>query len=133
MRWVGIQCAKIKADCAVELHFNSAGPFAEGHEWLYWSRSTLGKVLAEAFDFCFRKRFPERVARGVKPLGLDNRGALFLRLTPCPAAILEPFFGSNKNETEFFGANQKALAETYADAIDAFFAKRDKPKLKVDK
>lgn len=120
MRWVGEQCRLIKATCAVELHFNSAGPFAEGHEWLYWGRSASSKRLAESFDSCFRKRFPAARARGAKHLGLDDRGSLFLRLTPCPAVILEPFFGSNKAETDFFSTRHAALAESYTDAIDGY-------------
>jgi len=122
MSWVGEQCRKIKADVAVELHFNSAGPFAEGHEWLYWGRSAKGRKLAEAFDSGFRKAFPEAKARGAKARGLDDRGSLFLRLTPCPAAILEPFFGSSKKETEFYSASMPQVAEAYADALAAYFA-----------
>lgn len=119
MSWVGAQCKLVKADVAIELHFNSAGPFAKGHEWLYWHRSVKGKQLAESFDRSFRKHFPAAVARGAKPCGLDNRGSLFLRLTPCPSVILEPFFGSSKEETAFYTANRSKLVEAYADALVA--------------
>jgi N-acetylmuramoyl-L-alanine amidase len=120
MSWVGQQCKLNKAVCAVELHFNSAGPFAEGHEWLYWGRSTNSKRLAECFNNAFSKSFPQATVRGAKPIGSSDRGSLFLRLTPCPAIILEPFFGSNKDETVFYTNNQTALAHCYADALAAY-------------
>ena len=120
MSWVGQQCKLNKAVCAVELHFNSAGPFANGHEWLYWGRSTNSKRLAECFDIAFRAAFPQATARGAKPLGSSDRGSLFLRLTPCPSVILEPFFGSNKEETGFYTKNQTAVAHCYADALEAY-------------
>ena len=120
MSWVGQQCKQHKAVCAVELHFNSAGPFANGHEWLYWQRSAKSKILAECFAAEFSKSFPSARARGAKPLGLDDRGSLFLRLTPCPAVILEPFFGSNVDETVFYTKNQTALAHCYVDALEAY-------------
>jgi len=49
---------------------------------------------------------------------MESRGALFTSLTSMPTAILEPFFGSNKKETELFSKNIGELVDAYADAIE---------------
>lgn len=120
MSWLAKEIKAFKADVAVELHFNSAGPYAEGHEWLCWHRSSNGYRLASSFDAIFSKQFPELKRRGVKLVDSEARGSLFLRMTHCPAAILEPYFGSNQDETEFFSNNESELAQVYADAIHAY-------------
>lgn len=122
MSWLGRQCRKLKADIAIELHFNSAGPYAEGHEWLYWHRSPKSQRLAECFRDAFRNNYPDSRSRGIKPCDAESRGSLFLRLTPCPALILEPYFGSNKAETECYSTTLPLMAKAYADAVTAYFA-----------
>lgn len=105
------------ATLATELHFNSAGETANGAEWLYWVTSKGGEKLAEAFRASFRKAFPMMTDRGIKPRSEGTRGALFLRITPCPAIICEPFFGSNPKDCATFQGEEKRLAESYTDAI----------------
>lgn len=117
MVWVADQCKTLGADLAIELHFNSASPLAEGHEWLYWVTSKKGKALAESFNSAFKKAFPSNKERGLKPITSGDRGGLYLRLTHCPAVILEPFFGSNPTESSYFSLNQTALAHAYAQAL----------------
>lgn len=117
MRWLADHLRDLGVMVAVELHFNSAGPFAHGHEWLHWHRSTQGQRLASCFNTSFKEVFPEARARGVKPLDASDRGSLFVRYTRCPAIILEPFFGSNKDETEFYSDRMHSLAEIYANAL----------------
>ncbi len=121
MRWLAGEIRKREATLAVELHFNAAGPTAEGHEWLHWHSSSASRDAAAAFDAAFRNHYPQRKARGVKAITVENRGGEFLRLTHCPAVILEPFFGSNRAEWNFFAARpQDELATVYADAICAW-------------
>lgn len=120
--WVGKKCREIKADIALEFHFNSAGPYAEGHEWLYWHRSQNSMRLAECFKKAFAKAYPDSRSRGIKPCDAESRGSLFLRLTPCPSLILEPYFGSNKSETENYSTSLPLMASAYADAVAAYFA-----------
>lgn len=122
IRWIADYLKKVGATLAVELHFNSAGPYAEGHEWLHWHRSVKGQKLASSFNQAFKESFPEAKVRGVKPADKEDRGSLFLRLTRCPAIILEPFFGSNKKETEFYTQNKSVLASTYAKALTDYLA-----------
>jgi N-acetylmuramoyl-L-alanine amidase len=46
---------------------------------------------------------------------------LFLRKTPCPACIAEPFFGSNKNDVALIHADISKLAGVYAEGINNYF------------
>jgi N-acetylmuramoyl-L-alanine amidase len=117
IHWVSDRLVKLGATLAVELHFNSSGPHAEGHEWLHWHRSAKGQMLASCFNQTFKDIFPEAKLRGVKPAYKNDRGSLFLRVTRCPAILLEPFFGSNKKETEFYTRNKPAIASAYARAL----------------
>lgn len=117
VHWVSDRLANLGATLAVELHFNSAGPHAEGHEWIHWYRSAKGQMLASCFNQTFKEAFPNAKVRGIKPADKDSRGSLFLRVTRCPAIILEPFFGSNKKETEIYSRNKSALASAYAKAL----------------
>ncbi len=105
---------------AIELHFNAASPSAHGHEFLYWHSSKGGRSLAGQFASSFQDAFPESRPRnngGLKPIAPGDRGGLFLSLTHCPSLILEPFFGSNQEEWQYFSTNQDKLAMAYADAV----------------
>jgi N-acetylmuramoyl-L-alanine amidase len=117
VHWVSDHLTKLGATVAVELHFNSAGPHAEGHEWIHWHRSDKGQMLASCFNQIFKEAFPEAKIRGIKPAYKNDRGSLFLRVTRCPAIILEPFFGSSEKETKLYTQNKPALASAYARAL----------------
>lgn len=121
MRWLATEIEKRKCDLAVELHFNSAGATAQGHEWLYWQGSKKGTALASAFRYQFAKVFPEIVDRGIKPRFSNDRGAEFLRLTRCPAIICEPFFGSNESDCAKVEAKGvEAIAGAYVKALKEY-------------
>lgn len=111
MRWLAEHLDERGAAVAIELHFNSAGETARGHEWLYWHRSRRSMALADSLDYELRLQLPPNVmpARGIKPRTAADRGAEFLRLTHCPAVICEPFFGSNDDDWK--------LATTHIDKI----------------
>lgn len=112
----------IHASIAVELHFNSASPSANGHEWLYWHSSVTGKKLAQAFSDTFSDDFPGIKSRGLKALAPGDRGAEFVKLTHCPAILVEPFFGSNENDCALITPTR--VAESYAKAILKFLRAR---------
>lgn len=105
---------------AVELHFNSASPSAQGHEWLYWHSSANGGKLANLFKDKMELAYPEMKSRGAKPRVPRQRGAAFLRETHCTAIIGEPFFGSNVDEWNKINDNRDKLARVYADALTEF-------------
>ena len=120
MSWVAERIRDIKADLAVELHFNSASPSANGHEFLYWKTSTNGKKLAESFAKAYGENFPlSRARQDAGTLGISGgeRGSQFLKKTHCPSVILEPFFGSNAIEWEAAKTSPERIANAYAAAI----------------
>ena len=123
MSWVGKKCREAGFTAAIELHFNAASAQANGHEFLFFHTSAKAHRLAAAFAESFQHRFPfsrPRAQSGLLRRSAADRGTLFLRRTPCPAVILEPFFGSNPEEWDYFSANKKLLAISYADALAAW-------------
>lgn len=126
MAWVGATL-RHEGDIAlaVELHFNAADGKARGHEWLYWHSSAKGKLGATKMHLAFAAAFPpgKIPMRGVKAKGASDRGALFLKETPCPAVIAEPFFGDNSEDwklaNDFPGTIARAMARGIADAMAA--------------
>tara|TARA_R100000963_G_C4630763_1_gene95916 strand:+ start:95 stop:643 length:549 start_codon:yes stop_codon:yes gene_type:complete len=105
---------------AVELHFNSATPSAQGHEWLYWHSSAGGQKLANVFKDKMELAYPEMKSRGAKPRVPKQRGATFLRKTHCVAVIGEPFFGSNVDEWHMINNSRDKLARVYSSALFEF-------------
>lgn len=96
MRWLGHELQGMgNVGLAVELHFNSFNGNARGHEWLHWEGSRGGKRAALELHLAMSRGYPGIPARGLKPRTRGDRGAGFLRHTPCPAVIAEPFFGDS--------------------------------------
>lgn len=122
VNWLADKLKSDGAEFAVELHFNAAGPTAAGYEYLYWHASAAGKNLAQAFLDAHRKALPQFQNRGIKLRTASDRGAFYLQRMPCPAIILEPFFGSNPDEWKFYGSNPAALQGVYQQAIFAYVA-----------
>lgn len=123
MKWLGTHLKDIKASLAIELHFNSSdNASAQGMEYLHHQSSRRGEALALSLIDHQRPRFPGAVSRGIKSIGPRGRGWGFLDLTPCPAAICEPFFGSNAAEWARYSAEdaKQRLAESYAAGIVQF-------------
>jgi N-acetylmuramoyl-L-alanine amidase len=126
MAWVGATL-RHEGDIAlaVELHFNAADGKARGHEWLHWHSSPKGKVAATLLHLAFTADFPPSriTTRGVKPKDASDRGAAFLKETPCPAVIAEPFFGDNaadwKIAKDFPHSIARAMARGIANAMAA--------------
>lgn len=119
MAWLAGELSKIHAEAALELHFNSSeDEQSNGHEWLHWNSSPRGKALAKALQSRMQNTFPTLRSRGLVPISSGDRGAQFLRLTPCPAVICEPFFGTNHKEWELFNDQAELYAEALALGID---------------
>lgn len=119
MYWLAEQLRLTRADCAIELHFNAAGPAASGHEYLYWHSSSKGRALAKALAAHHPLDNAARGEMGIKALAGD-RGSGFLSKTPCPAVICEPFFGSNVTDWERARHHRSDLARAYGTAVAEF-------------
>ena len=122
MNYVSRKMREDNVDACIEFHFNAAGPKATGHEWLHWETSRGGRRLATKLKEAMDQEYPELRSRGVKPRGRGQRGALFLRKTPCYACIAEPFFGSNAGDVDLIRSNIGRLAKVYAEGINNFYA-----------
>jgi N-acetylmuramoyl-L-alanine amidase len=122
---VGADIKAKKATLAIELHFNSANPEANGHEWLFWEASQNGQKIAKCFHSAFSKAFPDATNRGLKPITSKDRGGAFLRYTHCPSILTEPFFGSNYRDSLPFASDSGAmkLARVYCTALLDYLSK----------
>jgi len=116
MSWLANKLSDDEVTLALELHFNSAGPSATGHEWLHYKTSAKGKALANVLDQEFDTTFPQLKSRGVHPPE-SGRGDIFLQRTHCPAVICEPFFGSNRNDWKVAVDDKELIARTIANSI----------------
>lgn len=117
MRWLAGYLKEQKADVAIELHFNAAGPTARGHEWLYYHNSGKGLLLAKSLNFAMKTHVPEALSRGTKPLDAGDRGNEFVKLTHCPAVIGEPFFGSSASDWRIAVDKKPQIADAYAEGL----------------
>jgi N-acetylmuramoyl-L-alanine amidase len=128
MTWLASEIDRLNVDCAIELHFNAAGPSAKGYEYLYWSSSSASKRLAQALLDAHERNLGG-INRGIKPKTSSDRGSLFLSKPQCPCVITEPFFGSNASDWSKFSTEkaQRDLAKTYADGILSFLGVDAKP------
>jgi len=120
MTWVSADASTQGATIAIELHFNAASSSAKGFEYLYWHSSAEGQKLANAFIAAQKSLNTPAPSRGAKPKDGSDRGSGFLSKTPCPAIILEPFFGSNQGEWNYWSERPSALANVYAGAIKTY-------------
>jgi len=98
----------------IELHFNGHHTQqANGFEVFAYSGSNKGERYARELADAYIKEYPEmkiRGARGVKFTShKSERGFYFLNLTPIPALILEPFFGTNKQDCDIFKDKERYI------------------------
>ena len=108
-------------DACIELHFNSYyKESAHGHEFMFRGSRSLAEAFRDEFQLSFPNSTP-RADNGIRhsPTG---RGAGFLKQAPAWAVLVEPFFGSNHDESQFFMGRQTCLAETYCRGLNKFFS-----------
>ena len=125
------------ADASIELHFNAAGPSATGSETLS-SGSTGSVALASAIQEAQLSHLGLR-DRGVKVIGLKNRGGLSVKAGRAPAAITEPFFATNDmDRRKAFALGAGGFAQMYLDGLRLYakrsgFAVDDQPDIDIPK
>lgn len=117
------------ADCTIELHFNGSSlATVAGCETLTsgTTRSlALANILQERIvEVCNSKN------RGVVKRARHDRGGRSLWQGKAPAAMLEPYFGSNASECALFEQNKSELAEAiYRSAVEFLGGKVGEKKL----
>jgi N-acetylmuramoyl-L-alanine amidase len=119
------------SNAAIELHYNSADSMsATGTGILYFAGSTRGRRLAsllfEEIDAVLGLgEWPSGTGGVVTPFqasGQQMRGNRSLSAGQAPAALIEPFFGSNPSDSATAQANKSALAGAIVKAAERFFA-----------
>ncbi len=96
----------------IELHYNAAAPEANGCETLYYFKNKQGKYLAEQSSLLISSDFGVK-NRGVKALiNEKDRGFAAVFYPNATTILLEPFFGSNKNDSDRFRGKEKEYSET---------------------
>ena len=100
----------------IELHYNSSvSGDANGCEVLYYFNNVQGKKLATAASSIISKTMGIS-NRGIKPLSSDKERGFSAVYYPKPTTLLlEPFFGSNKEDTLAFMGDGNIIK--YAKAI----------------
>ena len=126
MRWLGKHLKEWGADLAIELHFNGAGPKAEGYEQLYWKGSSNGRFFAFCLNEAQKADDKGAPNRGIKyrpgERPSEKRGIAFLKYTHCPAVINEPFFGSSQTDWDRWQYKKKELATIINNGITKYAA-----------
>ena len=103
------------ATASVELHFNAASDErVAGCETLS-SGSSGSTVLCEALQARMVAVMGGR-DRGVKVVSKDDRGGRSLWAGKAPAALIEPYFGSNPDSCDLADAKSKELAKAIYEA-----------------
>ena len=107
---------KGKYKLVIELHYNAASPAANGCKALYYFKNDTGKMLAERFSDIVSKRMGVK-NNGSSPLSSDkDRGFAAVYYPKFTTILVEPFFGSNEEDTLKFKGNE----EKYSLAIREF-------------
>ena len=98
------------ADCVVELHFNASGTAGVAGCETLTSGTKSSVKLAVALQEQMVKALKNR-DRGIKPVMRTDRGGRSLWQGKAPAALIEPYFGSSREECINADLNKDALAE----------------------
>lgn len=106
------------ATASVELHFNAAGDDrVAGCETLS-SGSSGSTALCEALQSRMVAVMGER-NRGIKVVSKDERGGRSLWAGKAPAALIEPYFGSNPDSCDLADVKARDLAKAIYEAARA--------------
>ncbi|QND60146.1 glucosaminidase domain-containing protein [Mesorhizobium huakuii] len=105
------------ADCAIELHFNSASPEATGSMVLFRAGNGAAQVLARPLALQIQSLLglPLKNGNGLQPLQPGDRGyGSVSALANVPTVLIEPFFGSNKGDClKVAAVGEAGLARAY--------------------
>lgn len=104
-------------DLTIELHYNAAGALAHGTEVLYYANNRKGLKLAENLSSLISSKFGTK-DRGAKGRGKSDRGGYALYAGKATALLLEPFFGTNKDDVNKFKGQEKKYAGVIKDFLN---------------
>ena len=104
-------------DLTLELHYNAAGALAHGTEVLYYANNRRGLKLAESLSKLISDKFGTK-NRGAKGRGKSDRGGYALYAGKATALLLEPFFGTNKDDAKKFKGKEKEYANVIREFLN---------------
>jgi N-acetylmuramoyl-L-alanine amidase len=112
---------RIGADVTIDLHFNSFDTPAAGGCEVRHAGSRRGSALAQHLYDRILRAFPDLRRRGLQIPEGHNDGLTNVTAGRAPAALVEPFFGSNRGDCEMFETadQERALAQAYVDGAVA--------------
>ena len=111
------------ADAAIELHFNSASPSARGTETLHGhsfaGSADWARIVQDRMVQLYDRRGIEN--RGLRPAPPWPRGRASVNaLSSIATCLIEPFFGSNREDASLGQRKKDELAELLVDAFVAY-------------
>lgn len=93
-----------------ELHYNGVSyDSAHGHEFMFYGTPALAGAVRDSWQATFAHS-KARHDNGIRKVGESDRGAGFLRKSPCASILHEPFFYSNPSEKSFYLARLEEIA-----------------------
>lgn len=99
-------------DLALHLHFNYFDDEeVSGCEALYWEDNRVGKLFADDFIHHISNAYGIKMRRALPISNKKQRGYYAISKSPCTTLILEPYFGSNKSDTEMFSDYRRYAKE----------------------
>lgn len=102
-------------EVSIEMHFNSfSNEAVRGHEVLYCSEA--GKDIAEVFNHALDGYLPTS-NRGVKKVGMEDKGGGFCCRGRSKAIILEPYFAAHQSDFIYNGQYRRPLMEAISEAL----------------
>lgn len=117
MRKLHAEIDNWNASIDVELHFNAFNKPATGHEVLHWGKSKGGKYIAEIMDQAFNDNLQNK-DRGLKPVGVNQRGAYGLSVGKSKSILTEAFFKNQIHDYVRGGKYRCALLNSYVQFLE---------------
>lgn len=96
----------------IELHYNASSSTAKGHEVLHNKNSKGGRIVASLLNNSFNQHLKSK-DRGVKPIGVNERGGIGLKIGRSRSIISEAFFSKELNEFMRGGKYRQVLLKAY--------------------
>lgn len=112
------------ADVCTELHYDDVdNENVSGHHYQYLGHPELAiahRDRLEAFLASHGRTSKRRYSDGIYKNKSGN-GSGFLKLTPCPACLTEPFMRSNPDDWEFWKGKHAEMALINVEALAIYF------------
>lgn len=114
----------LRVSGTVELHFNAAAAASASGTEVLTSGTRNSMILCNLLQDHMTTALKLK-SRGVKQVTKQQRGGRSLWVGSSPAALIEPFFGSNRNDCEVIDRNYDKFVKSLHDACTTFLKRPD--------